>query len=143
MISGEPELRKRVYLYVVKRNDLLVLRHVDFPVLGLQIPGGTVELNEAPIDAAAREAYEETGLTKLGSPKFLGVTVVNSEREDEQSLEAWFYRIQAVEEAPESWFHTELFASGDKGNVRFELSWIPQSKATELLSATDCLMLND
>ena len=49
-------MRKRVYLYIVKNSDILVLRHIDFPDLGLQIPGGTVEPDETPIYAAARDA---------------------------------------------------------------------------------------
>ena len=135
------EMRKRVYLYIAKNHDLLVLRHIDFPQLGLQIPGGTVESNEAPVDAAMREAIEETGLEELGTPEFLGVTVVQSLRRDEDLLEAWFYRIEASGKMPEVWLHTELHATGESGEVRFELSWIPISKASELLSDTDCLML--
>ena len=136
------ELRKLVYLYIVRRNELLVLRHVDFPDLGLQIPGGTIEADEAPVDAAFREAFEETGLNELGTPKMLGVTVVSSQRPDELSLEAWFYRIEALGQTPDKWLHTELFASEGSSKVRFELYWIPESKATELLSATDGLMLD-
>lgn len=62
-----------------------MLRPVDFPELGLQISGETVESQEAPI-AAAREAFEETGLTALGLPEFLGVKVLESERDDDGLL---------------------------------------------------------
>lgn len=135
-------MRKRVYLYIVKRHDILVLRHVDFPHLGLQIPGGTIELNEAPINAAAREALEETGLTALDSPRYLGVSVVQSERAEENLLEAWFYQIDVLGHTHNSWLHTEQFASEGKSHVRFELSWLPISQAAELLSTTDCLRLD-
>ena len=89
-------MRKRVYLYILECHKVLVLRHIDFPNLGLQIPGGTVEKDETPIDAAAREAFEETGLERLGAPEFLGVTVVESQRNDENLLEAWFYRLNVI-----------------------------------------------
>lgn len=135
-------MRKRVYLYIVRRNEVLVIRHVDFPELGLQIPGGTVESNEAPIDAAAREALEETGLAELGSPMLLGVTAVQSERAYEHTLEAWFFRIKAEVHTPNLWLHTEQHASVGDNRVRFELSWIPKKEVAKLLSAADCLMLD-
>ena len=47
-----------------------------------------------PADAAAREALEETGLEQLGTPEFLGNTVIESQRCDENKLEAWYYRLQ-------------------------------------------------
>ena len=42
--------------------DLLVFEH---PHAGIQLPAGTVEAGEPHAVAAAREAYEETGLTDL------------------------------------------------------------------------------
>ena len=145
-------MRRRVYLYIIKCHYILVLRHVDFPNLGLQIPGGTVEKNETPADAAAREALEETGLEQLGTPEFLGVTVLESQRSDENLLEAWFYRLTASGKLPDIWLHTEVHASGSDKKVNdkkvndkkvlFELSWMPISVAKECLSNSDCLLLD-
>lgn len=41
---------------------LLVFRH---PLVGLQLPAGTVEPGESPVDAARREVAEETGVAVL------------------------------------------------------------------------------
>jgi hypothetical protein len=38
----------KVYAYFTRRDQLLVFRHVDFPEVGIQVPGGTVEGDEAP-----------------------------------------------------------------------------------------------
>ena len=119
-----------------------MLKHLDFPDLGVQIPGGTVEKNEKPIDAAARESREESGLIELGAPQFLGVSVVQSQRTDETLLEAWYYRLKALGEVPDRWLHTEASGCDNNELIQFELFWLPVSRATEFLSETDCLMLD-
>jgi 8-oxo-dGTP pyrophosphatase MutT (NUDIX family) len=50
------------------RRELLLFEH---PNAGIQIPAGTVDLDEEPIDAALREAIEETGIGILCSPCLL------------------------------------------------------------------------
>ncbi len=56
----------KVTCFVIRRSsrgsELLLFRH---PSAGIQIPAGTVEINEDPISAARREAAEETGLEGL------------------------------------------------------------------------------
>ena len=135
-------MRKRVFLYIVKNDKLLVLRHVDFPDIGLQIPGGTVEPNETCANAASREAEEETGLTELSVPKYLDTVVFPSLRSNEKLLEAWYYHIEALGDVPQVWLHTEQHASGGEKDIRFELSWLPLDKAKEHLSESDSLMLD-
>jgi 8-oxo-dGTP pyrophosphatase MutT (NUDIX family) len=50
------------------RRELLLFEH---PNAGIQIPAGTVEVDEEPIDAALRETIEETGIGILCSPCLL------------------------------------------------------------------------
>lgn len=80
-------------------------------------------------------------MTALGATKFLGVPAVQFLRSDKNSLEAWFYRIEALGHVPEALLHTELHVSRSDVNVRFELSWISMREARELLGDADCLML--
>ncbi len=51
-------------------RELLILQH---PHAGLQLPAGTVEPGETPVDGALREAQEESGLTALQVVRELGV----------------------------------------------------------------------
>ncbi len=62
----------KVVVYITRGDLLLVFTHPDFPEAGLQVPAGTVEVGEAPADAARREAHEETGLERLSGWTFLG-----------------------------------------------------------------------
>jgi 8-oxo-dGTP pyrophosphatase MutT (NUDIX family) len=50
-------------------RELLLLAH---PYAGIQIPGGTVEAGESPIDAAVREAREESGLARFSDVRCVG-----------------------------------------------------------------------
>ncbi len=43
-------------------RELLVFQHAGMPEASLQVPGGTVEQGETPIEAVAREVLEESGL---------------------------------------------------------------------------------
>lgn len=59
-------------------NDLLFAKRAVHPAKGMwSLPGGFIELNETAEEAAARELYEETGLTakKL---RLVGVSVKQS-----------------------------------------------------------------
>ena len=49
-------------------TELLLFEH---PHAGIQLPAGTVEAGEAHAVAAAREAYEETGLADLPPGRLL------------------------------------------------------------------------
>jgi len=135
--------RRRVFLYITRPNQLLVLRHVDFPDLRLEIPGGTVEKGEQPSIAASREAWEETGLSDLGEPKLLGselLTVPSSS--GSVLLDSWFYQIVANGEVPDLWRHVERFPSGHAKTILFELSWIGLAEARTKLGAADLRMID-
>ena len=65
-------LVKKVYAYITRNKQLLVFSHVDFPEVGVQVPGGILELDELPESAVLREALEETGLEGLQLAAYLG-----------------------------------------------------------------------
>ncbi|MGC9522516.1 MAG: NUDIX hydrolase [Anaerolineae bacterium] len=55
-----------VLIYAVRGGQVLLMRRNKEPNRGLWIaPGGKIELDESPRDAARREMIEETGLTPM------------------------------------------------------------------------------
>src|SRR5690625_6103723 len=56
-----PRVVRKVVGYVVREDKLLVFTHDDIPleVTGVQVPAGTIEIDEAPEDAVLREVLEE------------------------------------------------------------------------------------
>ena len=67
---------KKAYVYMVRRQHLLVHEHVDYPEMPLALPGGTLEPGELPPLAAWRESVEETGLCGgFGNLRLIGTDV--------------------------------------------------------------------
>jgi 8-oxo-dGTP pyrophosphatase MutT (NUDIX family) len=119
-----PVRRQKVYCYITHGDRLLVLRHVDDPEAGVQVPGGSVEPGETPPVAALREAEEETGLRGLALINLLG------ERERDMSdfgrdeiQHRWFYHLDYEGTTTEPWRHSEMTPSEGEGPIAFELTW--------------------
>jgi 8-oxo-dGTP diphosphatase len=66
-------LRQRVCVYITRGLEILVFTHeAKYPTAGTQIPAGGLEAGESILDAATREAFEETGLKNLEVKQHLG-----------------------------------------------------------------------
>ena len=126
-------LRQRVFTYITRGDQLLILEYVDGRYLEPQVPGGTIELGELPAQAALREAQEETGLTALQLVKFLG----SFERDltdigRDETIVAWFFHLQTYEVTPETWQHFECDSSEGLGPIEFSVSWVPLNNLPKL-----------
>ena len=55
---------EKVVAYITKGTSMFVFRHVHSNA-GIQVPAGTLELDETTEDGVLREAKEETGLSIL------------------------------------------------------------------------------
>jgi len=68
---------EKVTLFITRETpsgiELLMFQH---PNAGIQLPAGTVEIDEIPEQAAFREAFEETGLDQWEWVQALGVEIV-------------------------------------------------------------------
>ncbi|MDG6999025.1 MAG: 8-oxo-dGTP diphosphatase [Nitrososphaerota archaeon] len=72
-LLNPPETIRAVLCYLEKKDSYLLLKKAQGRFGGgfWNAPGGKIEPNESPEQAARREVYEETGLT-VGSMKKLG-----------------------------------------------------------------------
>ena len=52
---------EKAVAYITFGNSLLVFTHPAHPDAGVQVPQGSLEVGEEPVEAAIREAREETG----------------------------------------------------------------------------------
>ena len=102
-------------------DEVLVFDH---PLEGggsvLQLPAGTIEVGEAPDDAALRELLEETGVH--GEIRVLAGAL--DEDYEGQGQRRWVYLVDAPEGLPDEW----PFAC-DCG-VTIRCHWLPFSDAT-------------
>ena len=95
-------------------TEILAFRH---PQAGYQLVKGTIELDERPIDAAIRELREESGVTGLALPSFLGRAVIG-----EPPL-PWHLFAFDGRALPDRWTH----AAADDGGHVFAFFWHPLS----------------
>src|SRR5690606_28143808 len=71
--GANPEYVDKAIAYITRGDRFVVFEEPDSPLVGIQVPGGTVEPGESLEAAVLREAYEETGLTDLRLVRSLGV----------------------------------------------------------------------
>ena len=79
------------FVFIVRSDEVLLVRHTDSsknPPNTYSIPGGRVESGEDPRDAAAREVFEETGLTVHPSD-LLHLSARTEVIETNRGMEAW------------------------------------------------------
>lgn len=114
-------LRERVVCYVTRGEALLVFDHDPEGGAGVQVPAGGVDLGEPPAAAATREVTEETGLTALSVPRYLGsrAWVVGPRTENLAQMRHYFH-LEALEAPTTPWRH---FA---EGRYWFVCRWVPR-----------------
>lgn len=111
--------------YITHGSRLLIFRQPQHPEAGIQVPGGTVEVNE-PLDLAVlREAYEETGLGNLTLVRFLGIAEYDCRPRGKQELhERHYFHLRCEGTPAATWEHWEDDPSeGDERHIVFLFSW--------------------
>ena len=136
-------MRQRVFTYITKQDQLLILDRAEAKYTLPQIPGGTIKLGELPEFAALREAEEETGLESLVLVRLLGSFEKNLlDIGRDETIIAWFFHLRTNEPTPPSWEHCESDPSEGVGPIEFQLYWVPISNIPKL-GGIDCAMLEE
>ena len=69
-------IRKAVRTFLIKENKVVIIKYKTKAQLDyIDIPGGKIEAQETPLEAAQREFKEETGMT-VSNLKYIGTAVV-------------------------------------------------------------------
>ena len=122
------QIKYKVFAYIINHHRLLVFSHPFFPEAGIQVPAGTIKVNERPEEAVLREAFEETGLSDLIVDGFLGVHERDmSDFGRDEIHHRYFYHLRYEGNPPANWRHEERDSSDEPKQVPiiFEFFWAP------------------
>ncbi|GAB5490642.1 MAG: NUDIX domain-containing protein [Phototrophicaceae bacterium] len=136
-------MKKKVFAYITQNDRLLVFEQPDSPEAGIQVPAGSLEINETPEAGALREAQEETGLEVLSVVRFLGEQTRDMSDYDKQEIHhRYFYHLICEQDTPETWLHGERFPSDQPhhdGSIThlFRLYWVEIGQLPKLIADHD------
>lgn len=132
---------EEVLCYVVRDEQLLVFRHLDYGYeqVGIQVPAGTVRPGETPEAAALRETCEETGLSGLAIVRKLGVTEYDLTPYRYEIQRRHVFHLDLTAPTPPRWASAEEH-DGEQEPTRFECFWIPLHAAHILQAGQGALL---
>ena len=131
-------MKQKVFAYITHGQSLLVFRHSYAPEAGIQVPAGTIEVDETPEQAVLREAFEETGLTDLIIAGFLGEQERDMSDFDRDEIHhRYFYHLRCGGTPPSTWQHEERDPSdgSEVMPIMFEFFWVPLPEGVPSLIA--------
>jgi 8-oxo-dGTP diphosphatase len=122
---------RKVLAYIIRDTDnkteLLVFRHRDYPLAGIQIPAGTVEEGESLVDATLREVLEESGLSALQVIREVACEDY-FHVEKRQFQKRHFFHLKSVNLVLDRWDFVVDSSTHDRGLV-LQYYWIPLDHA--------------
>lgn len=131
-----PPVVQKAVCYVVAEGHLLVFTHdrVPLTVTGVQVPAGTIRPDESPVEAAARELHEETGL--VGSVvRVLGTAVYDLAPARDEIAHRHFFLMDVGPVDTAARWHAGEAAPEDGGPARpWSCWWLPLSDAHVLVA---------
>lgn len=112
---------KKACAYITRNNsELLVFEGPRHD--GLQIPKGTIEPGESPVEAVYRETAEESGLAAVTQFRHL-VTDVWTRRESPPKRYVRNFYHAPVYESRDAWTHTVTGTGAERG-MEYDFFWV-------------------
>lgn len=118
---------QKVYGFIIQADRLLVFEEVEDPLVGIEIPGGTVEPYEDLEEAMLREIAEESGLTQTYILRHLAINRYHL-TDDEHHI-CHFFVVGLEGTCPETWQHYEEHSSLGRPPILLRYFWIPLDEA--------------
>lgn len=135
-VSGMPKPVEKVLAYITRRGpngtELLVFEHVGMPEAGTQVPAGTVEVGETPLEAVVREVEEETGLSLKIQGRHIGRFEWYRADRDELHYRNVFH-FEITEPIADEWQHS-VSGSGEDHQLSFQIHWLAIDEAPQALA---------
>ena len=117
--------RRKAYGYVVSQGRLLVFSEPDFPEVGLQVPGGTVEPGEEVAAGLVRELTEEAGRDDFVVRAALGTQRHVYDADGMHHIhDRHFFHVEPLSKWPERWMHGDATPDLGGAPIRFEFFWL-------------------
>lgn len=133
------QIQKKVLAYILNDKKLLIFDEPEFPEIGFQVPGGTVEEDENIFDAVIRESQEETGISTFEIISYLGQKDFFVEKYNLR-LNRHFFLLKTNEKKDETWEHTEKFNSIEDTEILFRFKWVELKDMPVLLAEQDSMI---
>lgn len=135
--TGDPQdgrVPKGVALVVRRRGADIELLVFDHPTTPPQIPKGTLEMGEDPVDGTLRELAEETGLSAVRILRTLSPLDIDDDWEDAVSPRQRWYPVvlTPTRDVPRDWSHRVRGDGADAG-MTFHCRFVALGAAKEEL----------
>ncbi len=135
MLKKYMKSKIKVIAYIFRNNqkEILVFDHRDYPEVGTQVVGGTVESGEDFLEALKREVFEESGLV-VGAQELLKINETTYLRKDREEINyRHYYRLDSDSyNLPSSWTHI-VQSTGEDNSLAFTFYWLKVDEAKRLL----------